>query len=640
MLTNELRRARRLSATLLLCAVLVACGGGSSPASVAAPGAGSNGSQAPAGSPDPGSSSGSTPGPSSDSTTPLAAATPVSVDCTHKGNGTDYRVGPGQDLASISQVPWESLNPGDTVRIFYRAQPYREKFIVARSGTQSQPIRICGVPGPAGELPVLSAENATTRAQLRTLFGAYGTDSMQQRAIAVIWAPTYEGLVQYVQIEGLQFQDVMHAPYRPQDMNGFTDADGSTHAYDDGGAGIRVQRARNLVIRGNAFVHNPVGVYVISQAYAENFMVRNLLLEGNYFAGNGLLDDYNKHQAYLQGTDFTIQYNYFGQPTAGAQANNLKMRTANDVVRYNFFENGARALDMVDIEDFVELVMPWQYARFKSSNATGANADSLQASDWSGYQRSYVYGNLFYLHGAQAWPNPIHYGYDNSPLDRRPGTLWFFHNTLVYKTDRSAQPTMRLFDCCSDFEESFYGADAYLAGGDWHYRHAGIEYGLIHPHNASSWPVMQAHNNAIYMTSDSALAPPSAWEFTRWKADQLVLGRNWISSHWNTAVPSTGNTATPGFGLGVIPDTVVYPGGNASHHVSGSANLLTGSAAPIDLGTFAPLSGSPLLGAASTLPSQIPDAMLPRYQVRLVPGLPGKLDVTPRATLNTLGANE
>jgi hypothetical protein len=463
---------------------------------------------------------------------------------------------------------------------------------------------------------------------------------MQQRGLVVIWGPRYESLVEHVHVEGLRLQDVMHAPYRPQDMNSFVDADGSTRAWDDGGAGIRIQRARNLVIRGNAFAYNPAGLYIISQAYAENFMVRNVLIEGNRFERNGLLDDYNKHQAYVQGTNFTIQYNWFGQLTPGAQANNLKIRTAGDVVRYNYFENGARALDMVDVEDFVELVMPWQYARFKAENHTGTIFDAGQAADWEAYRRSHVYGNLFHVHGDEAWPNPIHYGYDNSPLDRRPGSLWFYHNTLLYQTDRSVVPTVRLFDCCSDFTESFYGSDAYLAGGSWHYRHGGQEWGPIHAHDATSWPVMQAHNNAIVLASASPGAAPSAWEFTRWKADRLDLGRNWITAHWNTPVPATGNTASPGFGIAEIPDSVVYPGGNASHHVSGTSQLQTGIGVAIDPATFRPVAGSPLLGQALPLPAEIPAALRPQYQIRLVPGSAGKLEVLARPALTTLGAQE
>jgi hypothetical protein len=162
----------------------------------------------------------------------------------------------------------------------------------------------------------------------------------------------------------------------------------------------------------------------------------------------------------------------------------------------------------------------------------------------------------------------------------------------------------------------------------------------MHEHAASSWPRMQAINNAIVLLPDTAGAAPSAWEFTRWKADQLVLGRNWISSHWNTAVPATGNTASPGFGIASLPDSVVYPGGNAGHHVTGVAQLLTGITVPVDLGTFRPVANGPLQGQAQALPAQIPEALRPQYQVRRVPGSPGKLEIVPRSAWGTIGANE
>ncbi|HJV95853.1 MAG TPA: NosD domain-containing protein [Albitalea sp.] len=560
------------------------------------------------------------------------------VDCVHTGSGTDYRVGPDQPYATVGAVPWESLNPGDTVRVFYRAEPYREKVIIARSGTAQSPIRVCGVPGPQGQLPILSANGATTRAQLASLFGTYREYSMQQRAIIVVWAPTYEGVVQHVHIEGLQFQDVMHAPYTGTDMNTFVDADGSVRPYDNGAAGIRVQRARDLVIRGNSFVRNPVGLYIISQSFAENHMVRNVLIEGNSFANNGLLNDYNKHQAYIQGTNFTVQYNYFGQLTPGAQANNLKMRTAGDLVRYNYFENGARAIDMVDIEDYVDLVMPWKYA--EQSGRT-PSSDALQAADWEAYQRSHVYGNLFHIHGDEAWPNPIHYGFDNSPHDRRPGTLWFYFNTLVYQVDRTKLSAVTMFDCCSDFGDDFYGATvAVLVGDEWRYKPTGINQPM-HLHSGTTWPRMEAFNNAIYLTSATTGADPSFWQFTRWRADQVALGRNWISTSWNdpAAANATGNP-TPGFGFRQIGNNIVYPGGDAAHHVTGTQNLVTGADAPVDSGTFAPTANSPLRNQAQAMPSGVPSSLWPTYQVRLVPGTPGRLQISARTSLTTLGANE
>ena len=78
----------------------------------------------------------------------------------------DYEVGPGQPLAAIGDVPWETLEPGDRVLIHWRDTPYREKWVICRRGTVDQPIVVSGVPGPGGELPVISGEDAVTPAAL------------------------------------------------------------------------------------------------------------------------------------------------------------------------------------------------------------------------------------------------------------------------------------------------------------------------------------------------------------------------------------------------------------------------------------------------------------------------------------------
>ena len=83
------------------------------------------------------------------------------------GAASDYDVGsePGM-LANIGDVPWESLAPGDWVLIHWRAEPYREKWVICRRGTAENPIVVSGIPGPGGELPVIDGRNATTRLAL------------------------------------------------------------------------------------------------------------------------------------------------------------------------------------------------------------------------------------------------------------------------------------------------------------------------------------------------------------------------------------------------------------------------------------------------------------------------------------------
>ena len=40
-----------------------------------------------------------------------------------------YEVGPGKTFANIGDVPWELLQPGDTVLIYWRSTPYKEKWV-------------------------------------------------------------------------------------------------------------------------------------------------------------------------------------------------------------------------------------------------------------------------------------------------------------------------------------------------------------------------------------------------------------------------------------------------------------------------------------------------------------------------------
>jgi hypothetical protein len=46
---------------------------------------------------------------------------------------TTFEVGPGKTYANVGDVPLESLTAGDTVLIYYRTTPYKEKFVVAGS---------------------------------------------------------------------------------------------------------------------------------------------------------------------------------------------------------------------------------------------------------------------------------------------------------------------------------------------------------------------------------------------------------------------------------------------------------------------------------------------------------------------------
>ena len=85
---------------------------------------------------------------------------PVAFGCVV--TAATYEVGPGKTYSSIGAAPLASLQPGDTVKIYHRSTPYREKFVICRQGTAAAPITILGVAGPAGELPVIEGIGAVT----------------------------------------------------------------------------------------------------------------------------------------------------------------------------------------------------------------------------------------------------------------------------------------------------------------------------------------------------------------------------------------------------------------------------------------------------------------------------------------------
>ena len=358
--------------------------------------------------------------------------------CEHTGgaNTKDYRVGTGQpgDYASIGAVPWESLDAGDTVRIFYRAEPYAEKIYLLRSGTADQPIRVCGVANAEGKLPVITGKDATTRAELAPIIGANAgqLSAFENLGVVTIIARQFDEQVTNVRVEGLSITGTLVGG-TTDTFNKFRDSRGAEFDWDERSGCIRMKRAAHVVIRGNEISNCGYGIFTAATAENDQHIVRDLLVDGNYFHDNGLRDSDQRHQTYLQGVDVTVQYNYFGPTRHGSKGgNHLKTRVAGLIARYNYFDNAPNAhlIDIVEVEEYRSYIMPWRHrervaillASDEIDQTQADAADVLQASDWAKYQNVYVYGNLIHLHGTDAPSGPIHYGFDNTALDRQPGT--------------------------------------------------------------------------------------------------------------------------------------------------------------------------------------------------------------------------
>lgn len=529
---------------LLVSGALNACGGGGE----TTPG---NPSPAPAPAPSP------APAPAPSPESPTSAITvPDLPACAPSGitGATDYQVGIGKPYTELNQIPWATLQPGDTVRIFHRAQPYKTKFLIAAQGTADKPVRICGVRSASGERPIIDGNGATTPAAL-TASGAYGTaanDIHQTRSIIVIKALASQPWTAYprhVQIDGLAIRGA-HPDYR------FTDANGATRTYERFGACIWLDRGHDITIADNEISDCQMAIFSRSTDDGDFAVTKNLRVAGNRFHGNGIADDWFEHTTYLQSVNLLLEFNHYGPMRSGATGNQHKDRSVGSVIRYNYIEGGAHNLDLVEAEDYPATAL----------------ADPA-------YRRSFVYGNI--LKTSSTSRAVVHYGGDHfgsapgsnwgEPLFRK-GTLYFFHNT-VYGT--SSGSVFRI----STTEET-----------------------------------VEAWNNVFHFEGMPRLrTAENDGVGNAWVSDGILnLGRNWINANWQAQGP--------------------YEALRGS--VNGTVNLMTGSAAPIDLASFAPLPGSVILGATIAGPAAA-DGHRPVYQFD-----PSAGAVRVRSAATTLGARE
>lgn len=339
-----------------------------------------------------------------DSTPPPATSFGSSTGCAEKGKGTEYEVGPGKKYAAIGDVPMETFKAGDTLRIHYRPEPYKEKLMIGGVGTKDAPIRVCGMKGPNGELPIIDGDGATTR---KTLEFPY--DGHQVRGLVTVgWrhSDPYKMTPEHVVIEGLEVRNGS-PPYK------FTDKAGKEAEYVAFAAGIFVQRGKHITLRGNVVHDNGNGVFVGTSGGEE--LTEDVLVEGNYIYNNGSDKNYYHHNVYNEVSGVVYQFNHFGppkaNPTQGILGANIKDRSAGVVIRFNWIEDGAHLIDLVD-----------------SQEARDPNVASPT------FHETWVYGNVL-IRGPVASGSMVHYGGDSGMFETyRKGTLHFFQNTVVVES--------------------------------------------------------------------------------------------------------------------------------------------------------------------------------------------------------------
>jgi parallel beta-helix repeat protein len=308
-------------------------------------------------------------------------------------NAATYEVGPDKPLQNIAQVPWATLQPGDTVLIYWRATPYKEKWVICRQGTANAPITVRGVPNPqTGELPVLDGNGATTPTNLN-----FWNENRSVIKIGGANVPA-DTMPKHIVIENLEIRSA-HPDYQ------FTTRSGAAQNYASAASSIYVEKGENITIRNNKLHDSANGFFVAS---SDEIVSRNILVEGNYIFGNGIVGSAFQHNNYTAAIGITFQYNRFGPPRAGAVGNALKDRSAGLVVRYNWIEGGNRQLDLVEGDD------------------------SVQIRSAPEYRQTFVYGNVLIEPDGAGNSQITHYGGDNGTTSLyRKGTLYFYNNTVV-----------------------------------------------------------------------------------------------------------------------------------------------------------------------------------------------------------------
>lgn len=317
-----------------------------------------------------------------------------------------YEVGENKEYKNISDVPLEEIKAGDTVLIYYRDEPYREKWVITATGTKENPVLFKGVPDINGKLPVIDGDGAVTRKNLNFWSETRGIIKIGGSNNPADTTPAY------ITIENLEIRNA-HIPYTFTGRNGIT-------AYEKNSAAIFVEKGNNITIRNCVIHNNGNGIFVAHQS-------KNVTIEFNYIYGNGNVGSAYEHNTYTEADTIIYQFNKFGPLLDGADGNNLKDRSAGTIIRYNFIESGNRQLDLVD-------------------------SSSSELIEKAYYRKTYVYGNVLIEPDNAGNSQILHYGGDSGNLDNyRKGELLFYNNTVI--STRGGNTTLARLS--SDDEEAY-----------------------------------------------------------------------------------------------------------------------------------------------------------------------------------------
>lgn len=318
--------------------------------------------------------------------------------------GGIYDVGPSHSYQTIGDVPWLSLVAGDEVRIHYRVEPYREFIAVAARGTEAARITIRGIPGPNGEKPIISGQNAVAAAQLST-FPQYTT--FQPLALVLVhngYGATVPG---FVTIDGL----IIEGATADQADATFTKPDGTAGTWSSSATGVYLSTFEGVEVKNCEIRNCGTGIFT-----ADVRPCTDLLMDGNYIHDCGKVGSYLQHCVYIQCVRPIYRNNRIGPTRAGSQAEAIKDRSADVLIEGNRIVGGSRQIDL----------SVWQGEIADRQAAPNANRAIIRNNT---ILNGAGHGHVGYVEGARGTPI----------------TVEFSHNTVVIRRDQSEVYYRRLW---------------------------------------------------------------------------------------------------------------------------------------------------------------------------------------------------
>lgn len=497
------------------------------------------------------------------------------VDCTvdPKLLGHVYEVGPSQAYTTLASVPFPTMTPGSTVRVHnedttgLHPTEYHEYVQISQQATADQPFRMCGVPDPAGNLPIIDGANATSRFDTSSAISGAALVTLHNENASTFW-PDFPGAA-YIAVEGIHFRNAKRG------FN-YTAPDGTPGQWNDSSACVRVNQGQNTVFIGNDYENCGNGVYSAMNSGASwSSTDLNTLWEGNRFRNNGAPGSSDSHQLNLQAWGEVVQFNRIEQYTSGATGANLKSRGVQGIIRYNYLGDGpSRQMDLVDVLDASPLMSFESFLNggpnsIHALNASDTYPADLMAAEQEAWNWHFVYGNIYDNGSSSA---PIHFSEDhNGGEPSRKGSLFWYNNTFHEK------------QCAGCVGQKWTLFDTSSGAGNFS--------------SHVEWQTVQAYNNIVWM--DDPTKPVFQWN--NFNAFIGVAGKNLLTANWGTNDTSGG----AGTGWNNDPNPQGYQGAsNLGSHLTGftSTNLITASSMPFDVNTWILNSNTP---GSMALPSAV-----------------------------------